>query len=239
MASKAANRRSIQTSGAHEMIRLIVTYVSIPVVLWICAWDLGWWQGWAFSVLIILAGIGGQLWVERQHPGLLAERVVLEKARGVMSWDKALAPLMGISTSFLLVIVAGLDHRFGWSPMFPPWLNVLGLLLIALGYAFTGWAMAENRFFSSMVRIQVERGHVVCDSGPYRVLRHPGYAGVSLSVPGIVLALGSVWTIIPAALALIITAIRTALEDRTLQQELPGYREYAQRVRYRLLPWIY
>ena len=102
------------------------------------------------------------------------------------AWDKVLAPLLAVSVSFPLVIVAGLDHRFKWSPAFPIWLNILGFVLIAMGYAFAGWALAENRFFSSVVRIQTERGHVVCDSGPYRFVRHPGYAGNILALPGIV-----------------------------------------------------
>jgi protein-S-isoprenylcysteine O-methyltransferase Ste14 len=137
------------------------------------------------------------------------------------------------------MIVAGLDHRFGWSPVFPLWLIVLGIFLTALGYAISAWAFIENRFFSSVVRIQTERGHVVCDSGPYRIVRHPGYAGNILPLLGIVLALGSVWTVIPAVVALVIAILRTVLEDRTLQEELPGYREYAHRVRYRLFPGIY
>jgi len=146
---------------------------------------------------------------------------------------------MAVSISFPLVIVAGLDHRFAWSPVFPTWLNIVGLILVAAGYAFGCWALAENRFFSSMVRIQTDRGHVVCDTGPYRTVRHPGYLGNLLPMPGIVLALGSVWTLIPAAAAMIIVVIRTAFEDRTLQQELPGYEDYARRVRYRLIPGIY
>ena len=97
----------------------------------------------------------------------------------------------------------------------------------------------SNYWFSSVVRIQADRGHVVCDSGPYRIVRHPGYAGYILPLLGIVLALGSLWTLIPAAVALVIAVIRTALEDRTLQEELPGYQEYARRVRYRLFPGIY
>ena len=101
------------------------------------------------------------------------------------------------------------------------------------------WALIENRFFSSVVRIQVERGHAVCDSGPYRIVRHPGYTGNILALLGIVLALSSMWTLIPAAVALIIAVIRTVLEDQTLQDELPGYRDYAQRVRYRLIPGVY
>jgi protein-S-isoprenylcysteine O-methyltransferase Ste14 len=179
------------------------------------------------------------MWAERRHPGLLAERANFDKARDVKPWDKVLAPLMAVSVGFPLVIVAGLDHRYGWSPVFPTWLNILGFILIGSGYAFAVWAMAENRFFSGVVRIQLDRGHVVCDSGPYRFVRHPGYAGNILPLPGIVLALGSVWTVIPATVALIITVTRTVLEDRTLRDELPGYPDYARRVRYRLIPGIY
>ena len=90
-----------------------------------------------------------------------------------------------------------------------------------------------------MVRIQTDRGHVVCDSGPYRIVRHPGYAGNLMAMPGIVLALDSAWTLVPAGLALVVAVIRTALEDQTLQKELPGYPEYTSRVRYRLFPGIY
>jgi protein-S-isoprenylcysteine O-methyltransferase Ste14 len=180
------------------------------------------------------------MWAEKRHPGLLAERVKLfGKAQDVKLWDKVLSPLMVVSISFPLYIVAGLDHRFGWSPVFPTWLNILGFILIVLGYTFVAWAMAENRFFSSVVRIQMDRGHMICDSGPYRIVRHPGYAGSIISLPGIMLALGSVWTAIPAIVALIIAVIRTALEDKTLQEELPGYRDYVCRVRYRLIPGIY
>jgi len=144
-----------------------------------------------------------------------------------------------VSLVFPMVIIAGLDHRYNWSSEFPLWLNLIGFILISLGYAFAAWAVTENRFFSSVVRIQTDRGHVVCDTGPYRFVRHPGYAGNILALFGIVLALSSVWTLIPAAVASVIAVIRTVLEDQTLQEELPGYRDYAQRVRYRLIPGIY
>ena len=201
---------------------------------------MGWWQAWVYSLLIVAAGIGGRIWMEQRHPGLMAERQNFKKVKNAKAWDKVLAPLMAISLVFPMVIVAGLDHRCGWSsPVFPLWLILIGFILIALGYGFATWALAENRFFSGVVRIQTDRGHVVCDSGPYRIVRHPGYAGNILPLLGIVLALSSVWTLIPAAAALIITVIRTALEDQTLQGELPGYRDYARRVRYRLIPGIY
>ncbi len=239
MASKTVDQNTVQTAGPKYWIGLIIIYLLIPLVLLVSGGDPGWWQGWLYSVLIVVVGIGIRIWAEKRHPGLLAERGKLGKDQDVKSWDKVLAPLMAVSISFPLVIVAGLDHRFGWSPVFPPWLNIPGFILIAAGYAFAGWAMAENRFFSTMVRIQKDRGHSVCDSGPYRIVRHPGYAGNLLALPGIVLALGSWWTILPVIAALIVSVIRTGLEDQTLREELPGYRDYAGRVRYRLFPGIF
>ena len=239
MESKITDPGAIQTVTPREWLRLIAVYLSIPLVLFVCAGDLRWWQGWVFSALIFASGFGGRIRAERRHPGLMAERTHSLEASGVKGWDKVLAPLMALSVSFPLVVVAGLDHRFGWSPMFPIWLNGTGIVMIALGYTFAVWALAENRFFSSMVRIQTDRGHVVCDSGPYRVVRHPGYAGNVVAMAGIVLALASAWTLIPVGLALVVTVIRTALEDRTLQEELLGYREYSSRVRYRLFPGVY
>jgi len=232
-------KEAAQTVSPRQWIGLVALYLLFPVVLLICGGDPGWWQSWLYSLLILAAGIGGHMWAGLRHPGLLAERENIENIQNAKAWDKVLAPLMAVSIGFPLVIVAGLDHRYHWSPGFPLWLIVIGFILIAFGYAFAAWAMAENRFFSSVVRIQTDRGHVVCDSGPYRFVRHPGYAGSILAPFGIVLALGSVWTLVPAAAALIITVIRTALEDRTLQEELPGYRDYARQVRFRLIPGIY
>ena len=239
MVSKPDNQKAVQAVSPRHWIGAVVAYLSIPLVLFVCGGDLGWWQAWVYSLLIVSSGIGGRIWTERRHPGILAERQSIEKIQSGKAWDKVLAPLMALSVCFPMVIVAGLDHRRGWSPVFPLWLIVLGFVLISLGYTFATWALAENRFFSSTVRIQTDRGHAVCDSGPYRIVRHPGYAGNIPPLLGIVLALGSVWTLIPAVAALIITVIRTSLEDRTLQDELPGYRDYARCVRYRLIPGIY
>jgi len=228
-----------QATSPHLWVRLVAVYLLIPLILFVCGGELGWWQAWLYAVLIMAAGIGGRMWAEQRHPGLTAERQNMESLQNAKAWDKVLAPLMAVSLVYPMVIVAGLDHRYHWSPGFPLWLIVTGFIVIALGYAFAAWAVAENRFFSTVVRIQTERGHRVCDSGPYRFVRHPGYAGNVLALFGIVLALSSLWTLIPAAVALIIAVIRTALEDRTLQEELPGYREYAERVRYRLFPGIF
>ena len=231
--------RAPAAASWRQWIRLTAVYLLIPLILLICGGDLGWWQAWVYSILIVAAGIGGRLWAEHRHPGLMAERQNIENIQNAKTWDKVLAPLMALSVGYPMVVVAGLDHRYDWSSEFPLGLITFGFILVLLGYAFATWALAENRFFSSVVRIQADRGHVVCDSGPYRFVRHPGYAGNILALFGIVLALGSVWTLIPATFASIVAVIRTALEDQTLQEELPGYRDYALRVRYRLIPWIY
>ena len=239
MEFKEVDPQAIQTLSPSLWIRLIITYLFIPLILLVCGGDFGWWQAWVYALLIFTTGIGGRILTERRHPGLLMERASSTSSVDVKPWDKILAPLMAVSTSFPLVIVAGLDHRFEWSPTFPTWVIVLGFLLISIGYAFGTWALIENSFFSGVVRIQSDRNHEVCDNGPYRIIRHPGYAGNALALPGLAMALGSLWTLIPAGAALVIILIRTSLEDRTLQGELSGYQDYAHRVRYRLFPGIY
>lgn len=233
------DKKTVTKTRPSQWFSVSITYISVPIILLLCGWDLSWWQAWVFFVLIVTAGIGGRLWAEQRHPGILAERFQYSKAQGIKPWDKVIAPLMALSLSFPVVIVAGLDHRFAWSPLFPLWMNLPGLVLIAVGYAFATWALIENRFFSTFVRIQKEREHEVCSSGPYAIVRHPGYAGNMLALPGLVLALGSMWTLVPVLIAIIIAVIRTELEDRTLQEELQGYKAYVERVPYKWIPGIY
>ena len=233
------NQKSETKFKPLQWFSVITIHLSIPITLLLCGRDLGWWQAWVFFVMFMIAGIGGRIWAEHRHPGILVERSKYSKPQDVKSWDKIMGPLMALSLSFPLVIVAGLDHYFTWSPRFPAWINLFGFLLITCGYAFAAWALIENRFFFSLVRIRKDQEHKVCDSGPYRVVRHPGYAGNLLALPGIVLALGSLWTLIPVLIAVVIALIRTELEDRTLHEELKGYKEYVKQVRYRLIPGIY
>lgn len=239
MTTQSVGQKNTQQLPRYGWVRLILVYLFIPALLFGCDGDLRWWQGWVFTSIILIAGIASRLLAEHRHPGLLMERQKSFQTAGMKPWDKILAPLMATSISFPLVILAGLDHRFNWSSAFPVGLNLLGFFLMAGGYAFASWALAENRWFSGVVRIQTDRGHAVCDCGPYRIVRHPGYSGNILPLPGIALALSSTWTFIPAAVALVIIVIRTVLEDRTLREELPGYQDYARRVRYRLFPGIY
>jgi protein-S-isoprenylcysteine O-methyltransferase Ste14 len=137
------------------------------------------------------------------------------------------------------LIVAGLDIRHGWSPRVPPTLQVAALAVAAGGNLISIWATAVNKFYSRFVRIQKERGHVVVSDGPYRYVRHPGYLGQIIFSLASALALGSVWALIPSSLFAALLVVRTALEDRTLQDELEGYKEYTQRVRHRLIPYIW
>ena len=136
-------------------------------------------------------------------------------------------------------IVAALDDgRYHWLPV-PWWVCVLGYAPLIIGMVGLTWAESVNKFFEPSVRIQTDRGHKVIDTGPYAIVRHPGYAFGFLLFLGMPLALGSLWALIPAILLCPLLVLRTVWEDRTLRDELPGYEEYARRVRFRLLPGIW
>jgi protein-S-isoprenylcysteine O-methyltransferase Ste14 len=167
--------------------------------------------------------------------------VVAERSRGIeggKGWDLWITRLMPIPTLGLLA-PAGLDQRWNWTPPLPLWIRLLGGLAFAAGYVLVVWAMYTNRYFSQVVRIQSERGHVAITDGPYRLVRHPGYLGMTASMIGCVFLLDSLWGLTCLALYLVLVITRTALEDRTLQAELPGYAEFADRTRYRLIPGIW
>jgi protein-S-isoprenylcysteine O-methyltransferase Ste14 len=208
------------------------------------AWD--WWQAWAYALTSIFAFVASRILASCRHPDLIRERARFMDAKDTKPWDKVLVPMLGLG-SVLVLVVAGVDKYYGWTPASSLTLNasaslntsLLALTGIILGYGFSSWALIENRFFSGTVRIQTERGHHVVSSGPYRLVRHPGYAGGLLGYVCIPLLLDSLWAWIPTALLVVVLFIRTVLEDKTLQAELPGYREYAQKTRYRLLPGIW
>jgi protein-S-isoprenylcysteine O-methyltransferase Ste14 len=141
--------------------------------------------------------------------------------------------------SVLIPVVAWFDKLYGWTIPFPAWAKITALVILILGYLVGTWALLENKFFSGVVRIQKDRGHTVIASGPYAWLRHPGYAGSLWVFFAIPILLDSVWAFIPAVFFALVLIVRTALEDRTLQAELPGYREFAQKTRYRLIPGIW
>lgn len=215
------------------MLQVVTTYLVLVAILFLSSGNLNWMWAWAYlgvglGILVINAVLlPAELIAERGHPG-----------ENVKRWDRLLTTLTGLPT-LGVPIVAGLDERFAWSPQLAPGIHLTGLTLFAIGQGLFSWAMASNKYFSTAVRIQMDRGHTVATDGPYRYVRHPGYAGFAVSFFGTSLALGSLWAFIPAGLTACLLVVRTALEDRTLQDELPGYKDYAQRVRYRLLPGIW
>jgi protein-S-isoprenylcysteine O-methyltransferase Ste14 len=186
--------------------------------------------------VLLGAGALGAWCVWRLNPELYAARI--NPHRGTKPWDKV---LIGFAIPAMLAIfpVAALDEgRFHWYPV-PWWVCLLGYALLLVGLAIVTWAEAVNKFFEPTVRIQTDRGQRVIDTGPYAVVRHPGYVGGSLLFVGIALCLGSLWALVPAGLACALLVLRTRWEDQTLQAELSGYKEYTERVRYRLLPGVW
>jgi len=157
---------------------------------------------------------------------------------GTKRWDKVLIALLMLSFLALFPLAALDSGRFHWSSV-PAWLIVLGYALLCIGFFISIWAEAVNKFAEPSVRIQTERGHKVIDTGPYAIIRHPLYFGSLFLFLGIPLALGSYWALIPAAAATVTIVVRTILEDRTLQNELPGYKEYTSRVPRRLIPGLW
>jgi protein-S-isoprenylcysteine O-methyltransferase Ste14 len=210
-----------------------------PILLCLAAGRWNWLAGWLFGLTLLILIIVSRVFVAIKSPGLLAERARWVKGEGAEGWDQLLLPIVGLYGPLAVLVVAGLDERFGWSPPTSPWAQVVAFAAALAGFAFATWAMVANRFFSAVVRIQADRGQTVVTSGPYRFVRHPGYAGGMLAWLAAPLALGSLWALLPAALTAIALVIRTILEDRLLHADLPGYAGYAQRTRARLLPGVW
>ncbi len=216
---------------------LIVPVMMGTLLLSAGKWD--WWEAWAYTITGLVILLGSRAFMILKHPDLALERAQAHEMEDVKDWDRFLMPLTALVGPFISWIVAGLDQRFGWSPDLPNWIQIAALILIQVGSLIGSWAMIVNRFFSSQVRIQTDRGQSVVQEGPYRYLRHPGYAGGLLSWVAAPVFFSSYWLVIPMILVMVANVVRTALEDRTLQDELPGYADYVKQVKYRLVPGIW
>ncbi len=228
-------RKAISPGAVVLMLFFVVVIPFLPLLI-SRRWD--WWEGWTYGIIAILGFAASRALAARRHPDLLAERARFMRHENAKSWDRLLAPLVGVGGG-LIPLVAGLDVLFGWSPTFGLPVKILSLIIILAGYALASYALIENRFFSGMVRIQTDRGQQVVSSGPYRWMRHPGYAGALLTYLATPLFLDAQWAFIPVVFLTVVLVIRTDLEDRTLQDELKGYRDYARQVRFRLLPGVW
>lgn len=233
-----ATQKQIQRPIMYLLMTLVQTTVIFgvapAVVIFILAgrWDL--WNVWAYAGVSIVVWSIQAVAMHRVSPDLLKERVKPSN-RG----RQPLAAIGAIGFFILYWCIVGLDQRFHWSDIVPTAGVVVGLVITALGFGLLTWSMLVNSFFSSAVRIQEDRGQRVISSGPYAIVRHPGYAGGILALLASALALNSLLGIIPAVILLVVFVHRTVIEERMLQSELAGYADYATKVRYRLIPGIW
>lgn len=221
-------------------LRYLIGTVGLTAVLvatlFLSSGRLDWVMAWVYVALRVGTAGASMLIIALKHPGLLEER--FQPGEGAKAWDRPLASATTL-LSLLTLVVAGLDMRFEWSPKLATTISMIALAVWASGDAFSKWAAVSNRFYSRIVRIQKDRGHTVVTDGPYRYVRHPGYAGglvAGLATPVVV---GSLWALVAGGTLALLLVARTALEDQALQEELPGYAEYAQQTRYRLAPGIW
>jgi protein-S-isoprenylcysteine O-methyltransferase Ste14 len=227
------------TSGIlKRALQLGIQFLLLAAILFLSSGRLNWWFAWAYLVVFVLGVSVNSFVLLRTNPELIAERA-RQFTPETKKWDRILATLWSLLSMVVSLLVAGLDLRFGWSPQLPLTIQLAAMLFHMFGSAFAGWALVSNAFFAGTVRVQTERGHAVASTGPYRIVRHPGYAGWILSGLATPLMLGSLWALVPGTLGQGALVLRTALEDQTLREELPGYEDYARRVHHRLVPGIW
>lgn len=223
----------------HPGLKILTGFISTVlfiVFFFQAAGGFDWTRGWVFICLLTLGQTANTVFIWRRNPELLKHRA--EIGEGTKNWDKILLALFGL-TYLVTLFVAAFDRRFDWSVMHES-LWLAGCALHVFFIVIFTWAMAVNPHFEKTVRIQENRGHKVIASGPYRFVRHPGYTGAILGfILSAPLLLGSWWAFVPAFFSSASLVIRTLLEDQTLRRELPGYENYAHRVRYRLLPRVW
>ena len=216
------------------IVRAVVSLGLMLVVLFISAGRWDYWYGLTYFILFTYVYLFNWILIPSD---LVKER--LEPGPGTKKWDYVFHAFH-FPVAYSIPLVAALDGgRYHWTGEFPLWIKVLAFAVIFLAYSFEILSLRMNRFFSSTVRIQKDRGHFVIDKGPYAFIRHPGYAASIISAFCIAIALNSFWALIPAGLYALLFIVRTVLEDKTLQRELPGYADYAARVKYRLFPWVW
>ncbi len=218
------------------IIKHVVGSFFFFLILFISAGRLDYWQGLIYVIIGLMMGTLNYT-VLRPDSELLTERG--KPGEGVKKWDKVLLGLSFLIT-ISMYIIAGLDSgRYHWSPNFHWRFYLTGILLTVSGQLLFLVAQKQNKFFSSTVRIQTDRGHTVCESGLYKIVRHPAYLGSIIQSIGFPLLFGSLWSILPAGFQVITQVTRTYLEDKTLKEELSGYPEYSNKIRYRIIPYIW
>lgn len=218
--------------------QVFVAVAALAAMLFLSSGRLDWTMAWVYVGAFAAVLTALTVYQEWANPELVEERSEFKPREGVQTWDVILSAVARVSL-LASYVIAGLDVRFGWKPEIPPALQYAAFALALLGADLIVWAMAANRYAAVYARVQQERGHTVATTGPYCFVRHPFYVGVIAFALLIPLALGSLWALTSGGLAVLLFIVKAAAEDRLLQAELPGYAEYAQRVRYRLLPGVW
>jgi len=200
------------------------------------AWRIAYWQGLLY-VLVALLGVTLNHLTVPKGSDLTDQRA--SRVWGGEKWDKRILGALSL-VSIVTFVVAGLDSgRFGWSGIVPIKVTIAGVVLMVAGQILFALAKRENAFFSSTAEIQSDRGHRICETGPYRFVRHPGYLGMLISQLAFPLVLQSYWAFLPTAVGTLLLIVRALLEDRYLMDRLGGYRGYAARTRWRLFPRVF
>ncbi len=237
-AGQKRERGRLDADGVRRIVQVVSSVLVLCAALVIMAGRWDWWAGWAFTALLFAYLAVLTVYSLGNDPEILNERGRAVSDTDVPTWEKVLVYGVGI-LQLAMVCLSALDAgRYGWSEM-PPAVQALGWLALIVTAALVTWVFITNTFASVVVRVQEERGHYVVDVGPYRFVRHPMYVGVILFGLGTPLALGSWIGLIPGALLGLVFIGRTAQEDGKLHRELPGYADYARRIRYRLLPGLW
>lgn len=220
------------------VLGFLVLLLITPGLLFLTAGTIRWPVGWAYVAVVVAGSGAAHLLVAWKNPDTLRERARGFRVEGAQRWDRWLVPAV-VWGPVIAIVVAGLDHRLGWSTLGPSQLQLAGLVVAAGAYALGAWAMAVNPFFAAVARLQSDRGQTVIRTGPYRIVRHPGYAAAALATLTIPVILDSAWAILPAGSTVALLVARTALEDRMLRDGLEGYRAYASSTRHRLMPGLW
>ena len=229
---------SIKKISPTDLIGMLSVVMLLPFLPLLISGRWGWWEAWVYALIQNLGFFISRGLAARRHPDIIAERAGSFQNPAAKPWDRVLEPLVAYGSQ-VIGVVAGLEMRFQSVSEFSLLLKLAALVILLLGYALGSYALIENRFFSGTVRIQSERGHQVVTTGPYAWMRHPGYAGFLLYSLALPIWLDSPWAFLIIGGLGILIVLRTHLEDQTLQAELPGYAEYARKVRYRLLPGVW
>jgi protein-S-isoprenylcysteine O-methyltransferase Ste14 len=206
------------------------------LILFIFAWRINWFQAWAFLFIFGFVSLVTNLIAAINYPGMIDSR--LARHAGVQKWDVIIVRILGLNT-FVLLIAAGLDKGLLLLPSVPDLISLVALPFTSIYVIVQLWAAVVNEYFEGHVRLQADRQQTVIRTGPYKIVRHLFYATFILFWIATPLALGSFLALLPGAIGVIALIIRTAKEDRFLMENLPGYREYSQKVRYRLLPGVW